>query len=141
MMSYRTPFGYDHKFGRERSEKGQWQVASYLEHQGVKFQGRFDPMAYVKLTEQMDSHDIGRNRGGKEAAMKSITQPVLVMGIESDILYPLYQQEELVRHIPNSRLQVVSPWFGAAKKVSCAKKAYQRLAFVHLRTDSFSRRA
>src|SRR3546814_5344001 len=55
----------------------------------------------------MDSHDVGRSRGGKLAAMRSIAQPVLVMGIDSDILYPLYQQEELATHIPNARLQVV----------------------------------
>jgi len=50
---------------------------------------------------------VGRFRGGIEAALKSITQPVLVIGIDSDILYPLSEQEELATHIPSSRLVVV----------------------------------
>ena len=79
----------------------------YLEYQGQKFLSRFDALTYIKLTEKMDTHDVGRFRGGVEAALKSISQPVLVLGIDSDILYPLSEQEELTRHIPSSRLVVV----------------------------------
>lgn len=55
----------------------------------------------------MDTHDVGRGRGGMEAALRSVKQPVMVMGIDSDILYPLTEQQELVKYMPDSELVVV----------------------------------
>jgi homoserine O-acetyltransferase len=116
MVSYRTPQGYRGKFGRELrppdiplyGSDAHWQVKSYLEYQGVKFIDRFDPITYVKLTEQMDSHDVSRNRGASTAeVLKQIEIPACVLGIDSDVLYPLSEQEELVEHIPYSELQVI----------------------------------
>ena len=52
----------------------------------------------------MDTHDAGRGRGGVAAALASITQPTLIVGIDSDVLYPLELQEELADGIPNSDL-------------------------------------
>jgi homoserine O-acetyltransferase len=76
--------------------------------QGTKFIQRFDPVTYVKLTEQMDTHDVGRGReGGVEGALSRITSEVLVMGIDSDILYPLAEQEQLAAHLPNCQFRVI----------------------------------
>ena len=55
----------------------------------------------------LDSHDVGRGRGGVEAALGSLRQPTLVIGISSDVLYPLEMQKELVRQLPNATLRVV----------------------------------
>jgi homoserine O-acetyltransferase len=122
MVSYRTPRGYEKKFGREvvSHKNGEtepttppygryanWQVKSYLDYQGEKFLSRFDAITYVKLTEQMDSHDVGRNRGGKSEALSKVHIPALVMGIDSDILYPLHEQEELASLLPNAQLKIV----------------------------------
>lgn len=116
MVSYRTPQGYRGKFGRLlRSDlsplygsDASWQVKSYLEYQGVKFIDRFDPITYVKLTEQMDSHDVSRNRGDSvEDVLRQIEIPACVLGIDSDVLYPLSEQEEIVEHIPKSDLKVI----------------------------------
>uniref|UniRef100_A0A7S1BC21 AB hydrolase-1 domain-containing protein n=1 Tax=Corethron hystrix TaxID=216773 RepID=A0A7S1BC21_9STRA len=116
MVSYRTPQGYQKKFGRQLQtqdsppygSKTQWKAKSYLEHQGKKFIHRFDPITYVKLTEQMDSHDISRNRGvSVEEVLGQIKIPVCVLGIDSDVLYPLSEQEELVKYIPDSELFVI----------------------------------
>jgi len=117
MVSYRTSHGYESKFGRtlanETSVKypygrnAEWQVKNYLQYQGQKFLGRFDAVTYVKLTEQMDSHDVGRNRGGKESALATVNIPALVVGIESDVLYPIHEQEELSRLLSNSQLKIV----------------------------------
>ena len=85
-----------------------WEVKSYLEYQGKKFLSRFDPVTYVKLTEQMDSHDVGRGRGGKVKALERVMIPALVLGIDSDVLYPLYEQEELADLFPNGELNVVT---------------------------------
>jgi homoserine O-acetyltransferase/O-succinyltransferase len=127
MISYRTPAGYGKKFGRSTVEENaintnddaaasssygaaaRWQVKRYLEYQGEKFLQRFDPVTYVKLTEQMDSHDVSRNRPGHSVvdALAKSTMPVLVMGIDSDILYPLYEQQELAAAFPNATLKII----------------------------------
>jgi homoserine O-acetyltransferase len=114
MVSYRTPQGYEEKFSRNlRSgsppygSKAAWEVKSYLQYQGFKFLSRFDPITYVKLTEQMDTHDIGRDRGGAKAALSGIHTPAMVLGIDSDVLYPLYEQEELAELFPNGELNII----------------------------------
>lgn len=114
MISYRTPGGYQSKFGRNVREpepaygsKAKWEVKSYLEYQGYKFLSRFDPITYLKLTEQMDTHDVGRNRGGTAQALSSVKIPALVLGIDSDILYPIKEQEELAELFPNGELGII----------------------------------
>ena len=114
MVSYRTPQGYDSKFGRNTRDdsapygsKASWMVKSYLEYQGFKFLSRFDPITYVKLTEQMDTHDVGRNRGGAKMALAGILIPAMVLGIDSDVLYPLHEQEELAELFPSGELNVI----------------------------------
>ncbi|KAL3771556.1 hypothetical protein ACHAWU_003731 [Discostella pseudostelligera] len=115
MISYRTPLGYHKKFGRALTDeagpnygsKAPWQVKSYLEYQGKKFVERFDPVTYVKLTEQMDSHDIGRGRGSLDHVLSHVEIPVCVLGIDSDVLYPLREQEELVQSMPNAELKII----------------------------------
>jgi len=105
MVSYRTQMAYDRKFGRDKQDgKGdKWKVQSYLEYQGAKFLSRFDPESFVALTKLMDTHDVGRGRGGIKAALESIAQPTMILGITSDVLYPLAEQQELAECIPNAQ--------------------------------------
>lgn len=54
--------------------------------QGEKFLDRFDAVTYVKITEQMDTHDVGRNRGGMAHALSTLMKcRFLVLGIDSDV--------------------------------------------------------
>jgi homoserine O-acetyltransferase len=107
MVTYRTAKGYDSKFGREKDGKGQYQARKYLEYQGKKFISRFDPVSYVKITEQMDEHNVGHNRGGIAAALGGIKCPYMVIGMDSDLLYPVSEQEELVAGIPDCEYHVL----------------------------------
>lgn len=117
MISYRTAQAYQDKFGRtlEKSGSGKpygssalFGAQSYLHYQGQKFLSRFDPVTYVKMTEQMDSHDISRGRDGTlEDVLSRIEIPALVMGIDSDILYPLPEQEFLAHHLPRGTFKVI----------------------------------
>ena len=50
----------------------------------------------------MDLHDIGRGRGGLEAALGRIKAPTLTVSIDSDILYPAYQQELIQSLLTNN---------------------------------------
>lgn len=64
-----------------------FEVESYLHHHGNKLNDRFDANSYLYLTRAMDGHDIGRDRGGLEAALRQFDAQLLVVGIDSDYLY------------------------------------------------------
>nr|MCW2728669.1 homoserine O-acetyltransferase [Aeromicrobium sp.] len=101
-LSYRSESELADRFGRTTQDDGTWAVDSYLRHHGTKLVRRFDANSYVVLTSAMDSHDVGRGRGGVEAALSRITARTVVAGIDSDRLYPLYQQHEIARHVPGA---------------------------------------
>ena len=80
-------------------EAGRFAIQSYLDHHADKLARRFDAGTYVALTDAMNTHDVGRGRGGIAAALSRVAAPVTIAGITSDRLYPLRQQEELARLI------------------------------------------
>ena len=81
---------------------GRFAVTSYLDHQAARLHQRFDAGTYVALSDAMSTHDVGRGRGGTAAALSQIAVPVVVGGISSDRLYPLYLQQELADSIPTA---------------------------------------
>jgi homoserine O-acetyltransferase len=97
MFTYRSKDSFERRFGRlEQPEKpGVFQIESYLHHQGKKLADRMNALTYVRLTQAMDSHDVGRGRGGAESVLKALNIPLLAVGISSDILYPPTEQKEL----------------------------------------------
>lgn len=118
-ISYRSEFELDERFGRRAQgdevvgDGGRFAIESYLQHHGDKLARRFDANSYIVLGESMNSHDVGRGRGGVDAALETITANTAVMGIDSDRLYPIKQQERLARHIPTCPgLDVVSSPYG-----------------------------
>jgi homoserine O-acetyltransferase len=60
----------------------------------------------------MDSHNVGRGRGGMEKALAMITAKTLVIGIESDILFPLVEQRFLASHIKGASFITIGSAFG-----------------------------
>ena len=73
-----------------------YRASSYISYQGNKLSRRFNAYSYWLLTKAMDSHNIARNRGGDlKKVLTSITQRTLIVGITSDILCPLAEQEFL----------------------------------------------
>ena len=115
MVTYRSHSAYESKFGRgliEDAKAGQgqhsyFQVEAYLRYQGKKFGDRFDAHSYVKITRMMDTHDVGRGRGGAEAALAAAAIPTLIVGVDSDVLYPLHEQQKLQSMIPGAQLHVI----------------------------------
>ena len=108
MVSYRSFASFSERFGRGRSSKqDSYEVESYLRHQGMKLVERFDARCYVHLTNVMDTHDISRDRGDYFEVLARIRQPALVVGISTDILYPVAEQRELAEHMPNAELAVM----------------------------------
>ena len=110
MVSYRSMDIYEERFGRMRQQGDDslWAVQGYLRYQGQKLVDRFDANCYVQLTMQMDSHDVARGRGDYVSVLQNIHQPALVIGIDSDILYPVREQKELANHLPKGTFRVLS---------------------------------
>lgn len=114
-LTYRTADELEQRFGNAAQsgenpwEGGQYAAESYLRHQADKLNARFDPATYVLLSEAMNRHDIGRGRGGVAAALADCPVPAIVMGIDSDRLYPLPTQQEIADGLPGcAGLEVVS---------------------------------
>lgn len=118
-ISYRTEAEFAERFGRSAQGDedplagGRYAVESYLGYQGEKLAQRFDPNSYLVLSEAMNSHEVGRGRGGTAAALARVTAEVRVAGIDSDRLYPLALQAELAGLLPGSRpLTVIRSRYG-----------------------------
>lgn len=118
-LTYRTEDEMDARFGRQPQacedplRGGRYQVQSYLDHHAQKLTARFDAGSYVALTEAMNSHDVGRGRGGVARALGSIRSPVIVAGVDTDRLYPLRLHKELADAIPTcDRLRVITSPYG-----------------------------
>lgn len=113
-LTYRTEAEMDVRFGREMQgdETGRYAVESYLDHQAEKLNARFDANTYISLTEAMNSHDIGRGRGGVEVALAGLRVPIVVVSIDTDRLFPARLQEEIVELSPSAAVieRIYSPF-------------------------------
>ncbi len=113
MISFRT---YD-TFQETQREKNtetldNFRAASYQRYQGQKLSNRFNAFTYWGLTKMMDSHQVGRGRTGPEAALREIKSQTLIIGIDSDFLFPLREQEYLAHHIPGASLETLTSLHG-----------------------------
>ncbi len=109
MNSYRHPSDFDKKFGRRLQDgQSQYEVESYLNYQGKKLIDRFDAVSYVRLTQAMDSHDIRRGRPRIQETLAALTIPIIVVGIDSDMLYPSKECKHLANLLPNGRYKEIS---------------------------------
>ncbi|KAK9467675.1 Alpha/Beta hydrolase protein [Lipomyces arxii] len=78
---------------------------NYLRYQGEKFVKRFDANCYIAITRKLDTHDVSRDRADSvQEALEQLSQPALVIGIESDGLFTFAEQQEIATYIPNARL-------------------------------------
>lgn len=90
-----------------------YRASSYINYQGEKLVSRFNAYSYWLLTKSMDSHHLGRGRGGNaEKVLQKFKQKTLIMGIDSDILCPLHEQELLAKNILNSTLIKIDSLYG-----------------------------
>lgn len=112
LTSYRSYHAYGQTQYEESNHYDGYKAASYQQYQGQKLCKRFDAKSYWYLSKAMDSHDVGRHRGGCEAALQRITAKTLVIGIENDGLFPVEEQAFLAQHIPHAKLEVISSNYG-----------------------------
>jgi homoserine O-acetyltransferase len=113
MISYRAYKGFEETQSEKDSESiAEFRASSYQRYQGQKLANRFNAFTYWILSKAMDSHHVGRGRKSIEAALQIIKAETLVIGIESDILFPIAEQKLLASAIPNARLEKIDSLFG-----------------------------
>jgi homoserine O-acetyltransferase/O-succinyltransferase len=103
-ITYLSDAGMDRKFGRRKHESAggeaytfdaQFEVESYLRHQGQSFINRFDANSYLYITRAIDQFDPARAAGSLEQAFAPVQAESLVVGFASDWLFPPEQNRAL----------------------------------------------
>ena len=113
LLSYRSYQTYaDSQTDPDDDRLHDYPASTYQRYQGDKLVARFDAHSYVSLSRTMDTHHLGRGRGGVAAALARIGARTLVLGITSDVLFPLSEQQELARHIPGVMYAELDSRFG-----------------------------
>jgi homoserine O-acetyltransferase len=131
MLSYRNYEMYQRTQPQDLEQYDNFGAASYQRYQGEKLAKRFDAHSYYYLTKAMDSHNVGRGRGSVAEALRRIQAKTLVIGISSDLLFPISEQAFLAQHIPNAHLVEIDSPYGhdgfltEAEKINAAYWAWQ----------------
>jgi homoserine O-acetyltransferase len=90
-----------------------FKASTYIHYQGDKLVSRFNAYSYWTLSKAMDSHNLARSRADKaEKVLQQITQPVLLIGISSDILCPPDEQRFLAQHLPLCTYEEIDSEYG-----------------------------
>jgi homoserine O-acetyltransferase len=99
ITTYRSEIDFEQRFAGRVEPDGTPSIVSYLRYQGRKLLERFDADTYRTLVWAMDTHDIGRDRGGPVAALRRLAAygtRLTGVGIEGDILYGTNQVRDMV---------------------------------------------
>ncbi|MSU69755.1 MAG: homoserine O-acetyltransferase [Opitutaceae bacterium] len=103
-ITYLSDTSLDRKFGRRKKDTAdgtsytfdvQFEVESYLRHQGESFINRFDANSYLYITRALDHFDLAASHGSLEAALAPVEAETLVVGFTSDWLFPPEQNRAI----------------------------------------------
>ncbi|MCU9615078.1 homoserine O-acetyltransferase [Caldibacillus lycopersici] len=117
MVTYRSDYQLEERFQRslQRVDAGKkpfYAVESYLIYQGDKLAAKFDPNSYLTLLYAMNSHDIGRDRGGFQKACQSFLPRLTLIGFQNDLLYKPEKMKVCQEIVPNANFFEVETKFG-----------------------------
>jgi len=113
-MTYRSGPEWDERFSRKRIEPKEdpalcptFLIESYLDYQGEMFCTMYDPNSLLYISKAMDLFDVAEDYSSMQEALSRVQCPVMVIGVSTDILFPIWQQRELAaacRDAGNSRV-------------------------------------
>ncbi|MBS4174115.1 homoserine O-acetyltransferase [Bacillus sp. FJAT-49736] len=112
MVTYRSPKLFSQRFQRKSQSADLYSVESYLHYQGEKLAKRFDANSYLVLLKAMNSHDIGRDRGGWMRAASTIKAHVIGIAFEHDLIYPGEEIQAFIEAVSNGIFYNVPTDFG-----------------------------
>lgn len=113
MLSYR----HYNTYAATQQEPGNsiidnFRASSYQVHQGEKLAKRFNAYTYWLLSKAMDSHHVGRDRGGLERALAQLKARTLIVGVNTDLLFPVEEQQYLHEHVAQSSFYLIQSDYG-----------------------------
>ncbi|XP_045191753.1 uncharacterized protein LOC123548512 isoform X1 [Mercenaria mercenaria] len=101
-MTYRSGPEWDNRFARNRIDEmapvtlcPTFVIESYIEYQGEVFSTKYDPNSILYISKAMDIFDMSEGYGSLEEGLARVKCPVMVIGVQTDILFPISQQREL----------------------------------------------
>jgi homoserine O-acetyltransferase len=115
MISYKSAELFAERYGRKPNRNGEdpqrtlaerYDVGGYLDYQGEIFTRRFDADAYLVITKLMDNFDLHVGYESAQAALARITARVLLIGIESDWLFPVADVAALAAQMRGANVDV-----------------------------------
>lgn len=113
LLSYRHYQAYvDTQSDSDTSKLSDYKVVSYQQHQANKLMERFNAFTYMSLSKAMDSQNLARGRTSLENELQKITAKALVMGITSDVLFPIQEQFFLAQNLKNAHFESIESSFG-----------------------------
>lgn len=112
MISYRHPEDFAKKQSDTTEKFDGFRVSSYLRYQGQKLANRFNAFSYWVLSKAMDSHDLGRGRGGIEKALAEIPSKVLAIGVDRDLLFVREESQLIAQQVPKGTYREIHSTFG-----------------------------
>ncbi|MEH0154586.1 homoserine O-acetyltransferase [Limibacter armeniacum] len=133
MLSYRNYNTYDVTQQEGTNENiDEFRASSYQRYQGEKLLSRFNAYSYWSLSKAMDSHNVARGRGSLQDALQNIEAYTHVIGVTTDILFPVSEQRFIARYVPNVTYEEINSTYGhdgflvETEKIASAIKAFFR---------------
>lgn len=113
LISYRHYDTYHASQSEHQHEKIEnYKSESYQKYQGEKLARRFNAFSYYFLSKSMDAHNVGRSRESIENALQQIKSKTLAIGIYTDILFPITEQQFIAANIPYAEFKAINSLYG-----------------------------
>lgn len=112
MLSYRHYRTFDHTQKDIDQRWDNFRSSTYLRHQGEKLRRRFTTESYYYLSKAMDSHNLSRHSVSLEAALSNINASATVIGVDSDLLFPIEEQQFIAQHLKAATFHQIDSSFG-----------------------------
>lgn len=113
LLSYRNRNTYQNTQTDPDDEKlDNFRASSYQQYQGQKLDRRFNAYSYNIVSKTLDSHNVGRNRGGLEQALGRIKAKAIAVGISSDLLFPTEEQKLIAEMVPDATYVEIDSFYG-----------------------------
>jgi len=113
LLSYRNYQTYqDTQCETNHDKQDDFKASSYQNYQGLKLANRFNAYSYWLLSKIMDGHNIGRGRVSPENVLSQIKVKTLVIGVESDLLFPVAEQKFIAQNIPGAQYAEICSLYG-----------------------------
>jgi homoserine O-acetyltransferase/O-succinyltransferase len=112
LLSYRTARGYNYTQKDEEHKIEGYRATTYQQYQGDKLTKRYNAFSYYSNTKTMDSHNVGRGKKDIPSALGLITAKTTIIGITTDLLFPIEEQKLLQSHIERSEYHEIESFLG-----------------------------